>query len=127
MSQIVKYLLEGLAVSMASHLVAGNKLNIQEITLLGLTAAAVFMVLELYAPSIVAGARQGAGFGIGMNMVGGFADDAEGEDEGTGAGAGAEAEQMSVPDSPYKLVDGMYARKVLLAGFNQNAKAANSL
>jgi len=116
MSQIVKFLLEGLAVSMASHLVAGNKLNVQEIILLGLTAAAVFMVLEFYAPSIVAGARQGAGFGIGMNMVGG----------GTEESAEAiHVPEESVPDSPYKLIDGMYARKVLLAGFNQNAKAAN--
>jgi hypothetical protein len=69
MSQVVKYLLEGLAVALASHLVAGSKLNMKEIFMLGLTAASVFMVLETYAPSVASGARHGAGFGIGVNMV----------------------------------------------------------
>jgi hypothetical protein len=47
---------------------------------------------------------------------------------GGGTEEGAEAmpvPEESVPDSPYKLIDGMYSRKVLLAGFNQDAKAAN--
>lgn len=123
LSQVVKYVLEGLAVAFASHLVAGNKLNVKEVAVLGLTAAAVFMSLELYAPSVAAGARQGAGFGLGAKMVGGgdivdqLVSDVlnDNEDE-------ASDNAMSVP---YKLVDGMYSHKVLLAGFNENAEAAN--
>ena len=69
MSAIVKYISEGLAVAFASHLVAGNKLNLQEIIMLGLTAASVFVVLETYAPAIASGAHHGSGFGIGYNMV----------------------------------------------------------
>lgn len=68
---VVKYILEGLAVSVASHLVSKNRLNFKEIALLGVTAALVFMVLDQFSPAVSAGARQGSGFGIGYKMVGG--------------------------------------------------------
>lgn len=68
---VVKYILEGLAVSIASHLVAKNRLNFREIALLGITAALVFMVLDQFSPAVSAGARQGSGFGVGYKLVGG--------------------------------------------------------
>jgi hypothetical protein len=140
MIQVVKYLLEGLAVALASHLVAGNKLDIKEIALLGVTAAAIFLVLEHFSPSIAASARQGAGFGIGHNLVnegyhdgpglevghqhGGYYYDDE-EDE-ISPGPDPVAPEAPSANTPYKLVDGIYSAKVLLAGFNENAKAYNN-
>jgi hypothetical protein len=142
MLQVVKFLLEGLAVAMASHLVAGGKLDVKEIVMLGLTAAAVFMVLEYYAPSVAVGARHGAGFGIGAKMVGGGYFSPVDDDQGPSGYSLAEYAQVGgydedelvapkeevipSPNSPYKLIDGMYSHKTLLAGFNESAKAANS-
>lgn len=68
---VVKYILEGLAVSVASHLVSRNRLDLKEIALLGITAALVFMVLDQFSPAVSAGARQGSGFGVGHKLVGG--------------------------------------------------------
>jgi hypothetical protein len=50
-------------------------LNIEEIVLIALTAAATFSILDTYVPSMGATARGGAGFGIGAGLVkfpGGF-------------------------------------------------------
>jgi ABC-type Co2+ transport system permease subunit len=66
----VKYLIEGAAVAIALYLIGKDKLNIEEILLVALTAAAVFAILDMFAPSISYAARQGAGFGLGANLVG---------------------------------------------------------
>ena len=42
----------------------------EEIFTIGLTAAATFAVLDMYAPSFAPAARVGSGFGIGANIVG---------------------------------------------------------
>jgi hypothetical protein len=68
--RLVKYLLEGLAVAFAAALFPGKPLRFGEIAMLGLTATAVFAVLDIYAPSVGSSARTGAGFGIGANLVG---------------------------------------------------------
>ena len=50
-------------------------LNVDEVLLIALTAAATFSILDTYVPSLAVGARSGAGFGIGANLVkfpGGF-------------------------------------------------------
>lgn len=82
---LVKYLLEGAAVAVAAYLIPKKTLNWEEIVVIALTAAAVFAVLDRFAPAIAAGARQGSGFGIGMNTVTGL----EGFDDG-------EAEQVDL-------------------------------
>jgi len=68
---LLKYLLEGLAVSTAAFYLTQKKNNVQEIVMLGLVAAATFAILDQYSPLVSAGARQGSGFGIGRNLVGG--------------------------------------------------------
>ena len=45
-------------------------LAIATIFAVSLTAAAVFAVLDQFTPDIGLAARQGSGFGIGMNQVG---------------------------------------------------------
>lgn len=71
--RLFKYLVEGLVVSVAAFLIPGNhKLSVQDIILLGLIAAATFAILDLFAPSIGASVRQGAGFSLGAGVVGGL-------------------------------------------------------
>lgn len=70
LAQIVKYLLEGLAVAVAAYFIPQRKSDVIEIVAIGISAAATFMLLDQLAPSVASGARQGAGFGIGLNQVG---------------------------------------------------------
>ena len=66
----VKYLVEGGAVAVAAYYIPKKKMNIEEIVMIAITAAATFALLDMYAPSIATSARQGTGFGIGANMSG---------------------------------------------------------
>jgi hypothetical protein len=73
--KIIKYLVEGLMVAIAAYAIPKRSLNIEEIVLIALTAAATFSILDTYVPTMGVTARSGAGFGIGANMVrfpGGF-------------------------------------------------------
>lgn len=72
LSRIVKYIFEGLIVSVAAFLIPGKKLAFEEILTIGVIAAATFSVLDLFAPSIGQSVRTGAGFGIGINLAGGM-------------------------------------------------------
>ena len=86
---LVKYLVEGLAVAAAAYYIPKKTANVQEILMIAVTAGAVFAVLDQFTPAVSAGARHGAGFGIGYNITNGlegFDDhmdmmDAEGEEE----------------------------------------------
>ena len=68
--RIIKYLVEGLMVAIAAYAIPKRSLNIEEIVLIALTAAATFSILDTYIPSIGVTTRSGAGFGIGANLVG---------------------------------------------------------
>jgi len=73
--RIIKYLVEGLMVAIAAYAIPKRSLNIEEIILIALTAAATFSILDTYIPAMGVTARSGAGFGIGANLVkfpGGF-------------------------------------------------------
>lgn len=86
---LIKYLVEGLAVAAAAYYIPKKTANVQEILMIAVTAGAVFAVLDQFTPAVSAGARHGAGFGIGYNITNGlegFDDhmdmmDAEGEEE----------------------------------------------
>tara|TARA_Y100000992_G_scaffold215266_1_gene148498 strand:- start:33 stop:287 length:255 start_codon:yes stop_codon:yes gene_type:complete len=66
----VKYLVEGLMVALAAYAIPKKALNMDEVALIALTAAATFSILDTYVPSMAVSARSGAGFGIGANLVG---------------------------------------------------------
>ncbi len=66
----VKYLVEGLMVALAAYAIPKKSLNVDEVALIALTAAATFSILDTYVPSIATSARSGAGWGIGANLVG---------------------------------------------------------
>ena len=68
--RMIKYLVMGLMVSIAAYAIPKRSLNIEEIILLALTAAATFSILDTYIPSMGVSARTGAGLGIGLKMVG---------------------------------------------------------
>lgn len=73
--RIIKYIIEGFMVAIASFAIPKRSLNLEEIALIALTAAATFAILDTYLPSMGVSARTGAGFGIGANLVhfpGGF-------------------------------------------------------
>ena len=70
LNRVIKYLVEGLFVAMAALFIPRHRLPIDEILTLGVVAAAIFAILDVVSPSIGATARQGAGFGIGANLVG---------------------------------------------------------
>ena len=66
----IKYLVEGLMVALAAYAIPKKSLQIDEVALIALTAAATFSILDTYVPSMAQPARSGAGFGIGANLVG---------------------------------------------------------
>jgi ABC-type Co2+ transport system permease subunit len=73
--RIIKYLIEGLMVAIAAFAIPKRSLNLEEIALIALTAAATFAILDTYIPAMGVSARSGAGLGIGLNLVkfpGGF-------------------------------------------------------
>ena len=68
--KVVKYLVRGIMVAIAAYAIPKKALNVDEILLIALTAAATFSILDTYVPSMAVSARSGAGFGIGANLVG---------------------------------------------------------
>ena len=68
----IKYLIEGLVVALAAFAIPKKQLNVEEIVIIALTAAATFSILDVFIPSMCVNARGGAGFGIGANLVGGL-------------------------------------------------------
>jgi ABC-type Co2+ transport system permease subunit len=70
LKRVVKYLVEGVMVALAAYSIPKKALNLDEVALIALTAAATFSILDTYVPSMAVSARSGAGFGIGANLVG---------------------------------------------------------
>lgn len=68
--RVVKYLVEGVMVAVAAYAIPKRSLNLDEVMLIALTAAATFSILDTYVPSLAVSARSGAGFGVGANLVG---------------------------------------------------------
>ena len=64
-----KYAFEGAITAVAAYMIPGKKPSADEVLIIALVAAATFAVLDLFAPSIGASVRTGAGFGIGANLV----------------------------------------------------------
>jgi hypothetical protein len=65
-----KYLIVGSAVALAVYLIPKRELEVQDVAMIAIVGAASFAILDMYAPSIGMSARQGAGFGLGAQLVG---------------------------------------------------------
>jgi len=72
MRRAIKYIVEGFMVAIAAYAIPKRSLNMEEVLLIALTAAATFSILDTYLPSMGVSARQGTGLGIGLRL-GGFA------------------------------------------------------
>lgn len=69
--RLTKYALEGIVVAIAAYFFSDkNRKSWLEIMMIALTAACTFSLLDFFAPSMGATARQGAGFGMGAKLVG---------------------------------------------------------
>ncbi len=66
----IKYLIEGLIVAICAFAIPKKSLNIEEIISLSLAASATFTILDTYLPSMYVSAKQGAGLGLGLKLVG---------------------------------------------------------
>ena len=65
-----KYLFEGFIICLAAYFIPGKKLEVSEIIILGLIAAATFSCVDLLLPTIGNSVRNGVGYGIGFNLIG---------------------------------------------------------
>lgn len=70
--RIIKYLVLGLVISVVAIVIPKKTLNLEEIIILALSAAATFSILDVFVPSMGEQARAGAGFGAGLNLLGGI-------------------------------------------------------
>lgn len=68
----IKYIVEGIIVAIAAYAIPKKSLNIEEIVIIALMAAATFSVLDVFIPSMGSSARTGAGGVLGANLVGGL-------------------------------------------------------
>jgi hypothetical protein len=68
----IKYLIEGLMVAIAAYAIPKRKLDVEEIAVITLMATATFAILDVFIPSMGVRARDGAGLGIGIKLVGGL-------------------------------------------------------
>ena len=67
--RVIKYLVEGLMVAIVAFAIPKKSLALDEVALIALSAAATFSILDTYLPSMAVSARNGAGMGIGFNLV----------------------------------------------------------
>jgi hypothetical protein len=72
MKRAIKYLVLGLVIAIVAFSIPKQRLKLEEISVIGLSAAASFAILDIFAPSIGQAARTGAGYGIGIGLTGGI-------------------------------------------------------
>ena len=70
LKKIITYCIEGFAVSLVLTLIFKKIRSYENILLIGLTATALFSIMDLYSPTISNFVRQGTGFGLGINLTG---------------------------------------------------------
>eukprot|EP00798_Chlamydomonas_sp_ICE-L_P030990 gene30990-7098_t len=68
--RFLQYIFEGLMVAVAAYFIPNTKLPPKDLMMISLVGAATFAVLDLFAPAVGSSVRNGAGFGIGANLVG---------------------------------------------------------
>jgi ABC-type Co2+ transport system permease subunit len=70
--RIVKYLVLGLCVSVVAIVIPKKSLNVEEIIILALSAAATFSILDVFLPSVSDSAKTGIGLAVGSGLGGGI-------------------------------------------------------
>jgi len=70
--RVVKYILEGLVVAIASMVLPRQKVDLESVIAIALVAASTFAILDIFSPDVGMASRAGAGLGIGAGLVGGL-------------------------------------------------------
>ena len=70
--RVVKYILEGLVVAIASMVLPRQKVDLEAVIAIALVAASTFAILDMFSPDVGMASRAGAGLGIGVGLVGGL-------------------------------------------------------
>ena len=129
MINVIKYVLEGLAVALVTNIISHGKISLGELLLISLTTVAVFILLDMFAPlrSVLV---QSAGAGSEPDMCGGSLVESTGGGllqalQTAGAPTQAAPEKLAV-QIPYKMERTDYGAGVLSAGFNENADGYNA-
>lgn len=68
----IKYIVEGIIVALAAYAIPKKSLNVEEVIIIALTAAATFSVLDVFIPSMGSAAKSGLGATLGANLAGGL-------------------------------------------------------
>lgn len=66
---LVRYLVEGVAVAIAAYVIPSRRTKFNEVAIIALISALSLFVLDLFSNDVAQGSRLGAGFGIGYNLV----------------------------------------------------------
>lgn len=70
--RVVKYVLQGLVIAIAAILLPKQKPDFEAVLALALVAAATFAIIDTMMPSLTMPVQFGAGFGLGVNLIGGI-------------------------------------------------------
>ena len=70
--RIIKYLVLGLCIAVVAFVIPKKSLNVEEILILALAAAATFSILDTFLPSIGESAKMGIGLSVGSALGGGI-------------------------------------------------------
>ena len=70
--RVVKYVLEGLVVAIASMVLPRQKVDLEAVVAIALVAASTFAILDMFSPEVGTASLAGAGLGIGVGLVGGL-------------------------------------------------------
>jgi hypothetical protein len=68
-NNLVKYLIQGIAVAVAAYVIPNRRTNYREVLVISIVAALTFFTLDIFTDDISKGARFGTGFGIGLSLV----------------------------------------------------------
>ncbi len=68
--RIIKYLIEGIIVAIVAFSIPKKRLNMEEVVIVGLSAAATFSILDVFIPAMGNSARSGTGLAVGFNLAG---------------------------------------------------------
>lgn len=66
----LKYLIQGFAVALAAYYIPQKAMNLKEITVIAITAACIFAILDVLSPTMGEYVKTGMGIGIGLGQVG---------------------------------------------------------
>ena len=70
--RIIKYLVLGVVIALVAVVIPKQRLRFEEVSILALSAAATFSILDVFAPSIAEASRAGVGFAVGSSLGGGL-------------------------------------------------------